>query len=270
MTAAPTLVAVSHGTSDPRGQGAIRRLVDGVRDRLPGVDVRQAFVDVEAPDLPTVLAEVSGPVTVVPLLLGAGFHVHVDIATAVDARVASGQPTTTASTLGPDPAITGLLLDRLRKAELTPHDAVVLAVAGSSDVRARLSADRAAAMVATSLRRRVRVGHLGGAGRPLDQVIAEARREVDGPPRREASVAAGGTPSGRVIVASYLLAPGFFASRLDASAADVVTAPLSSGVRLDDRLVDVVVRRYVSPAGRSQLASGRYPHASRSPLARLG
>jgi len=256
MTAGPTLVAVSHGTSDPRGQGAIRRLVEGVRDRIPGVDVRQAFVDVEAPDLPTVLAEVSGPVNVVPLLLGAGFHVHVDIATAVDARVASGQPTTTAPTLGPDPAITGLLLDRLRDVELTPDDAVVLAVAGSSDVRARLSADRAAAMVATSLRRRVRVGHLGGAGRPLEDVIAEARREVDG--------------GGRVIVASYLLAPGFFASQLDASAADVVTAHLSSGVRLDDRLVDVVVRRYVSPAGRSQLASGRYPHASRSPLAQLG
>jgi sirohydrochlorin ferrochelatase len=236
----PTLLAVSHGTADSRGQGAIRRLVDGVQDRLPYVAVRQAFVDVEAPSLPSVLADVSGPVTVVPLLLGAGFHVHVDIAAAVDARTASGQPTTTAPTLGPDPAITGLLLDRLRDAELAQDDAVVLAVAGSSDVRARLSADRAAAMVATSLRRRVRVGHLGGAGRPLEQVIAEARREVDG--------------RGRVIAASYLLAPGFFAERLDASSADVVTAPLSSGVRLDDRLVDVVVRRYTGDASRSPLA----------------
>ena len=79
-----------------------------IGDRLPGVDVRQAFVDVEAPDLPSVLADVDGPATVVPLLLGAGFHVHVDIATAVDARIAAGQPTTTAPTLGPDPAITGL------------------------------------------------------------------------------------------------------------------------------------------------------------------
>ena len=254
---AHTLIAVSHGTSDPHGQGAVRRLVQTIGDRLPGVDIRQAFVDVEAPDLPSVLADVDGPATVVPLLLGAGFHVHVDIATAIDARVATGQPTTTASTLGPDPAITGLLLDRLRDAELAPDDAVVLAVAGSSDIRARLSADRAAAMLATSLRRRVRVGHLGGAGRPLEQVIAEARREA-------------GTGRGRVIAANYLLAPGFFASRLGASSADVVTAPLSAGVRLDDRLVDVAVRRYWSPAGRSQRASGRYPHASRLPLARLG
>jgi sirohydrochlorin ferrochelatase len=243
----PTLVAVSHGTSDLRGQGAIRRLVDAVQDRLPYVVVRQAFVDVETPDLPSVLAEIRGPVAVVPLLLGAGFHVQVDIATAVDARMAAGEPTSIAPTLGPDPAITGLLVDRLGEVELTPDDAVVLAVAGSSDVRARLSADRTAAMLATSLRRRVRVGHLGGAGRPLEQAIAEARCETGG--------------RGRVVAASYLLAPGFFASRLDASSADVVTAPLSSGVRLDNRLVDVVVRRY---------STDQAQRASRSPFAQLG
>ena len=49
----PTLVAVSHGTSDPRGQGAVRRLVEAVQDRLPYVAVRQAFVDVELPLTPT-------------------------------------------------------------------------------------------------------------------------------------------------------------------------------------------------------------------------
>lgn len=237
----PTLVAVSHGTADPRGQGAVRRLVDAVQTRLPYVAVRQAFVDVEVPDLSSVLAAARGPVSVVPLLLGAGFHVHVDIATAVESRLATGQPTTIAPTLGPDPAITGILLDRLNDVAPRPDDAVVLAVAGSSDVRARLSADRAAAMVATSLRRRVRVGHLGGAGRPLERVIDEARRDIGG--------------RGRVIAASYLLAPGFFASRLDASSADIVTGPLSSGVRLDERLVDVVVRRYASASTEARPAA---------------
>lgn len=244
----PTLVAVSHGTSDLRGQGAVRRLADAVQARLPYVAVRQAFVDVEAPDLPAVLADARGPVSVVPLLLGAGFHVHVDIATAVETRLATGQPTTIAPTLGPDPAITGILLDRLNDVAITSDDAVVLAVAGSSDVRARLSADRAAAMVATSLRRRVRVGHLGGAGRPLERVIDEARRDIG--------------RHGRVIATSYLLAPGFFTSRLDASSADIVTAPLSSGVRLDERLVDVVVRRYA--------AAGQRQRGSRPSFARLG
>jgi sirohydrochlorin ferrochelatase len=236
----PILLAVSHGTADPRGQGAIRRLVEATRARLPHVEVRQAFVDVEAPSLTAMLDEVAGPVTVVPLLLGAGFHVHVDIATAVADRVASGGPTATAATLGPDAAITGLLVDRLRQSGLTDADAVVLAVAGSSDVRARLAADRAAAMLSSTLRRVVRVGHLGGSGRALDDVIAESRASID--------------PDGRVVAANYLLAPGYFATRLESSAADVVTAPLSSGLRVDSRLVDVVVRRYWSAASQRWLA----------------
>lgn len=232
----PVLVAVSHGTADPRGQGAIRRLVDAVRVRLPDVEVRQAYVDVQAPDLPTVLAEVDGPAAVVPLLLGAGFHVHVDIATAVQAHPAARM----AGTLGPDRRIIGLILDRLRSIGLADDDTVVLAVAGSSDVRARLAADRAAAMLASRLGRRVRVGHLGGAGRSLDAVIDEARR---------------GT-SGRVVAASYLLAPGFFTTRLEASGADVVTAPLSSGLTIDERLVDVVLDRYDAHTARFRRSVG--------------
>jgi len=225
-----TLLAVSHGTADPRGQAVVRRLVDAVRGRLTRVDVVQAFVDVEEPNLPDVLAGLDGPVTVVPLLLGAGFHVHVDIATAVQERVASGLPTTTAATLGPDAALTGLLVDRLHRLEVSERDAVVLAVAGSSDIRARLGADRAAALLSARLRCRVRVGHLGGSGRPLDQVVAEARSGLPG--------------GGRVVAANYLLAPGFFTDRLIASAADVVTGPLAAGVRLDPRVIDLVVRRY--------------------------
>ncbi len=45
----PRLVAVSHGTSSPAGQTAVAGLVDAVRHRLPGVDVSEAFVDVQEP-----------------------------------------------------------------------------------------------------------------------------------------------------------------------------------------------------------------------------
>lgn len=238
----PTLLAVSHGTADPRGQAVVRRLVEAVRGRLTQVEVTQAFVDVERPGLADVLASLDGPVTVVPLLLGAGFHVHVDVAHAVRERVSLGGPTTAAVTLGPDAALTGILVDRLRRAELSGRDAVVLAVAGSSDIRARLGADRAAALLSAHLRRRVRVGHLGGSGRPLEQAFAEARS---------------GLPAGgRVVAANYLLAPGFFADRLDASSADVVTSPLGAGVRVDPRLVDLVVRRYESGSQRRLARAG--------------
>lgn len=226
----PTLVAVSHGTSDDLGQAAIARLVAAVRDRLPEVDVRQAFVDVQEPSLASVLGTVGGPVAVVPLLLGGGFHVHVDITAAVEERATSGRPTAIARTLGPDAGLTGLLVGRLHQAGLADDDAVVLAVAGSSDVRARLSADRAAAMLATALRRRVRVGHLGGAGRPFGELVDEARA----------------SGARRVIAANYLLAPGHFASRLEESSADLVATPLSGGIHLDPRLLDVVVRRYAT------------------------
>jgi sirohydrochlorin ferrochelatase len=235
----PILVAVSHGTADPRGQAVVRRLVEGVRGRLTRVDVVQAFVDVERPSLPEVLARLDGPVTVVPLLLGAGFHVQVDIAAAAHDRVAAGCPTNIAATLGPDAALTGLLLDRLHRLEVSDRDAVVLAVAGSSDIRARLGADRAAALLSARLRSRVRVGHLGGSGRPLDRAIAEARSGLPG--------------GGRVVAANYLLAPGYFTDRLNASSADVVTSPLAAGVRLDPRVMDLVVRRYEA-ASQERLA----------------
>jgi sirohydrochlorin ferrochelatase len=55
-----------------------------------------------------------------------------------------------------------------------------------------------------------------------------------------AAARAGLTGSGRVVAASYLLAPGFFHDRVARAGADVVTAPLAP----DDRLVDVVLDRY--------------------------
>jgi len=61
-------------------------------------------------------------------------------------------------------------------------------------------------------------------------VVAEAR--------------AGLPVGGRVVAANYLLAPGHFTDLLNASAVDVATGPLAAGVRLDDRLVELVVRRY--------------------------
>jgi sirohydrochlorin ferrochelatase len=220
------LVAVSHGTSSAAGQAAVAGLVRTVRARLPGVTVSEAFVDVQEPSPDVVLDSAAGPAVVVPLLLAPGFHVHVDIARAV-----SGRDAVAASVLGPADAITAILLDRLEAAGLRRTDTVVLGVAGSSDARAHRSVDRAAARLAMRLGRDVRVGHLGGTGRRLDDVVAEA-----------------GDTHGRVVVATYLLAPGHFADVLRSSGADVVTAPLLDGGPPDPRLVQLVVDRYESMA----------------------
>ena len=52
----------------------------------------------------------------------------------------------------------------------------------------------------------------------------------------------------RVVVATYLLAPGYFADLLIRSDADAVTAPLLDAGPPDPRLVQLVVDRYESMA----------------------
>jgi sirohydrochlorin ferrochelatase len=227
----PRLVAVSHGTSSAAGQAAVAGLVGAVRRSLPGVIVSKAFVDVQEPAPETVLDSSGGPAVVVPLLLAPGFHVHVDIA-----RSVIGRDAVAANVLGPDEAITSILLDRLQAAGLRGADTVVLGVAGSTDVRAHRSVDRAAARLAMRLGGEVRVGHLGGTGRPVGDVIAETR-----------------ATGRRVVVATYLLAPGHFADILQRSDADAVTAPLLDGGLPDPRLVQHVVDRYEEMADSWQL-----------------
>ena len=222
----PRLVAVSHGTSSVAGQEAVAGLVQAVRGRLPDVTVSEAFVDVQQPSPDVMVDSAAEPAVVVPLFLAPGFHVHVDIARAV-----SGRDAVTANVLGPADAITAILLDRLEAAGLRSTDAVVLGVAGSSEARAHRSVDRAAARLAMRLGRDVRVGHLGGTGRRVDDVVAEAS-----------------DTRGRVVVATYLLAPGYFADVLRSSCADAVTAPLLDGGPPDPRLVQLVVDRYESMA----------------------
>ena len=74
------LVAVAHGSRDPRSAASIHALLDVVRSLRPELDVRGAFLDLCAPRLSDVLR---GPAVVVPLLLGKAFHARVDVPAAV-------------------------------------------------------------------------------------------------------------------------------------------------------------------------------------------
>ncbi len=225
MSVVPALVACSHGTADTDGTAAVSGLVAAVAARLDA-PVSEAYVDVHGPYVADVVARHRGEVVVVPLLLAAGYHVHVDIAEAVApwprARVAGA--------LGPDPRLTSMLLDRLGAVGATPEDLVLLAAAGSSDDRSASSVRAAARDLATAWGGRVRLAY--GASRAPR--IAEA---VDRLRERE--------PGRRVVLASYLLAAGFFQRRLHAAGADLVTTPLlETGAAPDPRLVDLVLERY--------------------------
>jgi sirohydrochlorin ferrochelatase len=223
------MLAVSHGTNSPEGRQAIAWLVDAVAQALPHVNVSCSFVDVQQPDLKAGLdaIEQADGVVVVPLLLSAGYHVRVDIAR--DLIDHAGEARLTPA-LGPDDALVQLLASRLARAGLGPGDSVMLAAAGSSDRRAVQDCLETGRQLGALLRRPVTVGFLSAAAPRLSTAI-ETARELN--------------PGGRIVVASYLLAPGYFAELAASAGGDVVSEPLlMTGQPPPVQLVDLVVRRY--------------------------
>ncbi|HEY9425232.1 MAG TPA: CbiX/SirB N-terminal domain-containing protein, partial [Microterricola sp.] len=136
MTPTPALVGISHGTSSPDGQAAVGALMDRVAAAHPELTVARGFVDVERPNPEETLAGLPDRrrAIVVPLLLSAGYHVHVDLSDAVAAE--TERPVTLAAALGPDDRLVALLQHRLEQAGLEHDDVLILAAAGSSDLRA--------------------------------------------------------------------------------------------------------------------------------------
>jgi len=251
----PVLVGCSHGTNDLTGREVIRALLDDVRAARPDLDVREAFVDVQQPEVADVVTSVVAPdavpdvvtggagepggpeaepvvgprdAVVVPLLLSGGFHVSVDVAESVADRGPGSGNAAAATPLGPDPRLVDLLADRLAEAGVRPDDAVVIAAAGSS----RPGAARDVEELAAGLRERhpgpVSVGYGAMAKPSVPDAVAAARTAL--------------APGARVVVAAYLLAPGFFYDRVLEAGADVVTAPLAP----DARLTEIVLDRYAT------------------------
>ena len=228
MTAHPVLIGCAHGTKSAQGRQTIREVLDAVRVALPDVEVREAYVDVHGPFLSDVLAEI--PVAeaglsavVVPLLLAGGYHVYHDIAQAVAGRgdVAS------ASALGPDERLTAIVLDRLREAHVERDATLVLAVAGSSDPRSQADSEAAAEMLRGTWKGPVRLAFAAGHEPSVAEAVRSARDFGE---------------DGIVAVASFLLAPGVFQSRLEEAGADTVTPALAP----HPEIVSIVIDRYSS------------------------
>uniref|UniRef100_UPI000AF6320B sirohydrochlorin chelatase n=1 Tax=Streptomyces aureus TaxID=193461 RepID=UPI000AF6320B len=139
---APTLVAVGHGSRDPRARAALGRLLDRVRELRPGLDVRLAHIELNAPLLDETLADLAAEgrdAVLVPLLFAPGPHVTHDLPAALAA--APALRARIAEPLGAHPLLVEALAGRLTEAGWTPRDGasratgVVLASAGSRDPR---------------------------------------------------------------------------------------------------------------------------------------
>lgn len=232
----PTLIGCSHGTSSQRGRDAIRSILDDVRALRPDLTVVDAFVDVQEPAIDDVVMRETahGTAVVVPLLLSTGYHTRVDIARAV---TASGGRATATLALGPHPLLADILTDRLAAVSLTPQDALVLAAAGSSDPQSAADVRATAALVSDRIAHTPHIGFAASATPTLVDAVASARDAVCHTGVDPAS-------GSRVVAASYVLAPGFFASLIDRSGVDVASAPLAP----DPRLAQIVLERFDNAA----------------------
>ncbi|WP_245390320.1 sirohydrochlorin chelatase [Streptomyces sp. PvR006] len=229
---APVLVAVGHGSRDPRARATLGGLLERVRELRPGLDVRLAHIELNAPLLDAALAELAAEgreAVLVPLLLAPGYHVTHDLPAALAA--APGLRARVAGPLGAHPLLVEALADRLAQAGWTPEDGasraagVVLASAGSRDPRSGAELRR----IATLLGER-----LGG----VPVVPAYASAAAPTVPDAVRALAARGRH--RVAVASCFTAPGLFATRAAAHAPWIASAPLGA----HPALARLVLHRY--------------------------
>lgn len=233
------LVAVAHGSRDPRSARTIHGLVDAVRALRPELDVRTAFLDLSAPRLGDVLDAVRGDghqeAVVVPLLLGKAFHARVDVPAAV-AEIQQRHPVFrvhVSDVLGPDQNLDRAAWRRLVQAGADPDDpdlGVVLAGAGSSHA----PANQLVADVADRWAKRTAWTGAGAA------FAAAAQPDV---PEAVARLRAAG--ASRFAIGSWFLAPGLLPDRIIRQAGDcaddlVIAHPMGD----DPNLAELIVRRY--------------------------
>ncbi|QNP63192.1 sirohydrochlorin chelatase [Streptomyces genisteinicus] len=231
-TQRPSLVAVAHGSRDPRAVRTVTALLDRVRELRPGLDVRLGHIELNEPLLDDTLDDVAGrggaPAVLVPLLLSRGYHVKHDLPRAA-ARV-PGADIRVAAPLGPHPLLAEALAVRLTEAGWQDDDngsrraAVVLASAGSRDPESAEDTRHAAAL----LSERLRVPVVAAYASALAPTVPAAVRALTARGRH------------RIAVASYFAAPGLFATRSAEAAPWIAAEPLGT----HPAIARLLLRRY--------------------------
>jgi sirohydrochlorin ferrochelatase len=262
----PPLVAVAHGSRDPAAADTIAGLMDltaarAARAGLPGLTVRAAYLGHARPSVADVLEGLARPtpgpggerpVVVLPLLLTEAYHSDTDLPAVLREEAARDRPGQRlglhyGAPLGPHPGLARALERRLAEAGVpaAPADAartaVVLAAAGSSRPAANAAVARAARawQSARGWRRVVPAYASAASPTPGEAVAALLRAGAD-----------------RVVVATYLLAPGVFADQVRdqslAAGAQAVSAPLGAA----PEVAGVLLERYLQAVPVLPCASG--------------
>ncbi|ASR35097.1 cobalamin biosynthesis protein [Prauserella marina] len=245
---APPLVAVAHGSRDSRSAATIAALAGLVRAEAPGVDVREAFLDLSRPGVEDVLAALHAEghrdVVVVPLLLGSAYHAKVDLPRIVEdtGRRFPALRVTVSDVLGTSGTLEEVALDRLAEAGADLADpglGVVLSAVGSSHEPANAAVARMARRWQSRQACLVSPAFASTAHPDLPAAVAKLRAKG----------------AVRFAVASWFLAPGLLPDRIHALASEAVgPVPFADPLCPDPRVAKAVLRHYT---GARQLGARR-------------
>lgn len=236
--AAPALVALAHGSRDPRSAKTITALVGEVRALRPDLRVEQAFLELSKPTFTKVIDRLvkagHDEIVVVPLLLTEAYHAKVDVPSAIAEATArhAGLRIRATSILGLEPCFLEVLDVRMREAlknsRIRELDALVLAAAGSTDPLANQAV--------------ARLARLWGAHHKLPVTAAFASSSP--PATGEAVRAFRGEGRRHIAVASLFLAPGFLPDRAAELAIEAGAVAVSEPLGAHPELARTILARY--------------------------
>lgn len=227
----PTLLLAAHGSADPRSAANARAVAGRLARVRPGLDVRLAFCELNAPSLVDVLTELSGPAIVTPFLLANAYHASVDIPQQIAScgLAQRGLQVRQAEVLGEDDRLVSVLRQRVRELGFSRHDeslGVLVAAIGSSNPVANAHTAEVARKVLAGTR--WAAATTAFATRP-EPSFADAVRLLR---RRGAR---------RVVIAPWFLAPGRLPDRVERFAREsgiAMAAPLGAHPLVAATLLD--------------------------------
>jgi len=236
--AAPALVALAHGSRDPRSAQTITALVDEVRAMRPDLRIEQAFLELSRPSFQTVVDRLvkagHEEIVVVPLLLTDAFHAKVDVPAAIETATQRhpGLKIRATAILGLETRFLEVLDERLRaalsQARVRELDALVLAAAGSSDPLANQAVARLARVWGSHHKLPVTAAFASAAppaaGEAVRAFRAEGRRHI--------------------AVASLFLAPGLLPDRAAELALEAGAVAVSDPLGAHPEVARTILARY--------------------------
>ena len=235
---APALVALAHGSRDPRSAETISALVGEVRKMRPDLRIEAAFLEHSKPAFGTVVDRLVRAgyeeIVVVPLLLSEAYHARVDVPAAI-AAVEAKHPdlkVRASNILGLETVFLEVLDRRLRsalkEARVRELDALVLAAAGSSDALANQAVARLARLWGTKHKLPTVAAFASAAppatGEAVRQFRAEGRRHI--------------------AVGSMFLAPGTLPDRAAELALEAGAVAVSAPLGADTEVARTILARY--------------------------